>query len=200
MSPSSAPASLVSGSAICSPNAASRSPSARARPSAVRRRRLPRGIVHGGLKYALGGKATAASRALAAMPARWRACLAGRGDIDLRGVPLLAEHMHLFAPEPSARVRLFFGSRLAAGQCRRLDAAATSFRRGAVAEMDDFRDRRAAARAPLGCAFAGSHRRREGGRRCAPSGTRRGRSHRHAGGGDSRALRRPGGGASATRR
>ena len=96
------------------------------------------GIVHGGLKYALGGKATAASRALAAMPARWRACLAGRGDIDLRGVPLLAKHMHLFAPEPSARVRLFFGSRLAAGQCRRLDATATPFRRGAVAEMDDF--------------------------------------------------------------
>ena len=96
------------------------------------------GIVHGGLKYALGGKATAASRALASMPARWRACLAGGGDIDLRGVPLLAEHMHLFAPEPSARVRLFFGSRLAAGQCRRLDAAATPFRRGAVAEMDDF--------------------------------------------------------------
>ena len=96
------------------------------------------GIVHGGLKYALGGKATASSRALAAMPARWRTCLAGRGDIDLRGVPLLAEHMHLFAPEPSARVRLFFGSRLAAGQCRRLDAAATPFRRGAVAEMDDF--------------------------------------------------------------
>ena len=96
------------------------------------------GIVHGGLKYALGGKATASSRALAAMPARWRACLAGGGDIDLRGVPLLAEHMHLFAPEPSARVRLFFGSRLAAGQCRRLDAAATPFRRGTVAEMDDF--------------------------------------------------------------
>ena len=96
------------------------------------------GIVHGGLKYALGGKATAASGALAAMPARWRACLAGRGDIDLRGVPLLAEHMHLFAPEPSARVRLFFGSRLTAGQCRRLDATATPFRRGAVVEMDDF--------------------------------------------------------------
>ena len=52
------------------------------------------GIVHGGLKYALGGEATSASRSLATMPARWRACLAGHGDADLRGVPVLAEHMH----------------------------------------------------------------------------------------------------------
>ena len=96
------------------------------------------GIVHGGLKYALGGEATSASRSLAAMPARWRACLAGHGDVDLRGVPVLAEHMHLFAPEPSARVRLLFGSRLAAGQCRRIDARNTPFQRGALMEMDDF--------------------------------------------------------------
>ena len=96
------------------------------------------GIVHGGLKYALGGEATSASRSLAAMPARWRACLTGCGEVDLRGVPVLAEHMHLFAPEPSARVRLLFGSRLAAGQCRRIDARNTPFQRGAVMEMEDF--------------------------------------------------------------
>ena len=96
------------------------------------------GIVHGGLKYALGGAATSRSRALAAMPARWRACLAGHGDVDLRGVSVLAEHMHLFAPEASARVRMLFGSRLAAGQCRRLDPRNTPFQRGAVMEMDDF--------------------------------------------------------------
>ncbi|MCH2135652.1 MAG: FAD-dependent oxidoreductase [Phycisphaerales bacterium] len=33
------------------------------------------GIIHGGLKYALGGKATAASNAIADMPARWRDAL-----------------------------------------------------------------------------------------------------------------------------
>ena len=41
------------------------------------------GIVHGGVKYALGGEATSASRALAEMPERWAACLRGAGEIDL---------------------------------------------------------------------------------------------------------------------
>lgn len=51
------------------------------------------GIVHGGAKYSLGGTAPL-SRALSPMPDRWRACLQGAGEIDLRGVGLLAEKMH----------------------------------------------------------------------------------------------------------
>ena len=55
------------------------------------------GIIHSGVKYALEGAATPASQAIAPMAARWRQCLAGRGEIDLRGVPVLAPHYHLWA-------------------------------------------------------------------------------------------------------
>ena len=41
------------------------------------------GMIHGGLKYALSGMLTGASEAIAAMPDRWAANLAGRGEIDL---------------------------------------------------------------------------------------------------------------------
>ncbi len=41
------------------------------------------GIIHGGVKYALGGKASAASRAISAMPGVWREALAGRGEVSL---------------------------------------------------------------------------------------------------------------------
>ena len=96
------------------------------------------GIIHGGLKYALGGKGSRASKALAAMPARWRACLGGEGEIDLRGVPVNAEHMVLFAPDATAKVRALFAGRLFR-QCRRLDATAKSpYLRGFLAELDDF--------------------------------------------------------------
>ena len=35
------------------------------------------GVIHGGLKYAVGGKLTDSSEALAAMPARWLAAMRG---------------------------------------------------------------------------------------------------------------------------
>ncbi len=59
---------------------------------------LSQGIIHGGLKYALGGVLNSASEALADMPARWRACLAGTGEVDLRPLRPLAEHLYLFGP------------------------------------------------------------------------------------------------------
>ena len=48
------------------------------------------GIVHGGAKYGLDGTAPLAG-ALQDMPDRWRACLGGSGEIDLRGVGVLAD-------------------------------------------------------------------------------------------------------------
>lgn len=57
------------------------------------------GIIHGGAKYALGGAATPAAQAIAPMAARWRRCFDGHGEIDLRGVPLLAPHCHLWVPK-----------------------------------------------------------------------------------------------------
>lgn len=47
------------------------------------------GIVHSGAKYALGTAPPAG--ALKEMPDRWRACLGGIGEVDLRGVGVLAE-------------------------------------------------------------------------------------------------------------
>ena len=55
------------------------------------------GIIHTGAKYALDG-ALGAARAIAPMAARWRRCLHGHGEIDLRGVPVLAPNCHLWVP------------------------------------------------------------------------------------------------------
>lgn len=97
------------------------------------------GIIHGGLKYALGERAPGASKALAAMPDRWRGCVAGHGEIDLQGVPVLARHMHLFAPNVNTGVQALFAGDPVARQCRPLDAKATPpYLRGALAETDDF--------------------------------------------------------------
>jgi glycine/D-amino acid oxidase-like deaminating enzyme len=54
------------------------------------------GIIHGGIKYALTGQASAASRAIAGMPERWRACLAGTGEVDLSRAVVLADRQHLW--------------------------------------------------------------------------------------------------------
>ncbi len=54
------------------------------------------GIIHGGIKYALTGQQSAASKAIAEMPGIWRACLKGEGEVDLRGVQVLSEHQYLW--------------------------------------------------------------------------------------------------------
>ncbi len=54
------------------------------------------GIIHAGIKYALTGKASRASRALAEAAAIWRPCLDGRREPDLSRVSVLAERMHLW--------------------------------------------------------------------------------------------------------
>lgn len=56
------------------------------------------GIIHGGIKYALGGKLNAATEAIADMPSRWRSCLAGEGELDLSGVHVLSQHHYLWSP------------------------------------------------------------------------------------------------------
>lgn len=101
------------------------------------------GIVHSGVKYRLGGRGAAAARALESMPARWRAALAGRGDVDLRGVPILAEQLHLYCPAGWAMPRAllagaFFG---ASGSCAsggRWTAAPSPYRRGLLLPLRDF--------------------------------------------------------------
>jgi glycerol-3-phosphate dehydrogenase len=55
------------------------------------------GIIHGGTKYALQGNVTSAAQSIADMPAVWRQCLQGKGDIDLTHVPVLSQHQYLFS-------------------------------------------------------------------------------------------------------
>ena len=80
------------------------------------------GIIHGGLKYALGGSLTSASQAIAGMPERWRDCLNGTGDVDLRGLtPLAAENLLFADGSGLGRFRTFFASRALRGRLRRLE-------------------------------------------------------------------------------
>lgn len=71
------------------------------------------GIIHGGTKYALSGNLSDSAQAIGAMPGRWRACLTGQGDIDLRGVRVSAEHQYLWSTEGLAsKLAGFFAGKL----------------------------------------------------------------------------------------
>lgn len=82
------------------------------------------GIIHGGLKYALDMKLGSASDALAGMPRRWRDCLAGEGEVDLRAARIAADR-HLFWSRCTlaSRVAGFFGSKLVRGRAAPLQQA-----------------------------------------------------------------------------
>jgi len=54
------------------------------------------GIIHGGVKYALGGRLTGSTEVIASMPGRWRRCIEGQGEVDLRGVRILTDSCHLW--------------------------------------------------------------------------------------------------------
>lgn len=55
------------------------------------------GIIHGGIKYTLAGTLTRASEAIATMPARWRAALAGTDHVDLSGLQPRSEHFYMWS-------------------------------------------------------------------------------------------------------
>ncbi|MCZ6620040.1 MAG: FAD-dependent oxidoreductase [Gammaproteobacteria bacterium] len=101
------------------------------------------GMIHGGLKYALGGSLGSSSEAIALMPGRWRECLAGRGEIDLRPLTPVSEHYYMFA-EASAMGRLtsFFASKSLRGRIKKLKSGdyprGFSGFTGVVYELDDF--------------------------------------------------------------
>lgn len=85
---------------------------------------VSQGMIHGGLKYALGGALTGASEAIADMPAHWNRCLQGDGDVDLRGTRLLSDAYYLW-PRNSVRSRMaaFLGSKLVSGKASKVQAA-----------------------------------------------------------------------------
>jgi len=83
------------------------------------------GIIHGGLKYALSGVLSPASSAIAGMPDRWRQCLAGEGDIDLRNTRVLAPHYFMWSSGGyRSRLKTFLGSKTLRGRIDALSASA----------------------------------------------------------------------------
>jgi len=75
--------------------------------------RFAQGIIHGGTKYALTGKLTASSEAVAGMPALWRDCLQGKGEIDLSQATLLSDAHYLWSTSSlTSRISGFFASKV----------------------------------------------------------------------------------------
>jgi len=92
------------------------------------------GMIHGGMKYALAGKLTGASEAIADMPRLWRDCVAGHGEVDLRGTPLLSDTYYLW-PRASLRSRFnaFLGSKAVRGKVDSVpDAELPAFFQGRI--------------------------------------------------------------------
>jgi hypothetical protein len=81
------------------------------------------GIIHGGLKYALTGRLSSASEAVADMPTVWRNCLDGTGVLDLTKAVVLSEAQYLWSTGSlRANVLNFFASKLLKSRVKRVNA------------------------------------------------------------------------------
>ena len=75
------------------------------------------GMIHGGIKYALGGALTGESEAIAAMPGHWARCLEGQGDVDIRDCNVLSRHFYLWSTRSlTSRLSSFFASKMLRGR------------------------------------------------------------------------------------
>ena len=75
------------------------------------------GIIHGGLKYALKGALSSAAQTIADMPSRWRACLDGSGELDLRGTRVLSDHYYMWSNASlRSKLKTFLGSKSLRGR------------------------------------------------------------------------------------
>jgi len=80
------------------------------------------GIIHGGAKYALNGILSKATQAIGAMPARWKACLNGEGDIDLSQAKVFAEHQLMWSKNQlSSKMVSFFASKALSSRMQTVD-------------------------------------------------------------------------------
>lgn len=99
------------------------------------------GIVHGGQRYLLGGKPWDHARALAPMPAIWRACLAGKAEVNLAAATILAREQHLWFPKPPARLGEPFAAQAVGARIDRIEPLAwpSAFRDLGIQKGDLYR-------------------------------------------------------------
>tara|TARA_Y100001934_G_scaffold246371_1_gene305329 strand:+ start:781 stop:1998 length:1218 start_codon:yes stop_codon:yes gene_type:complete len=102
------------------------------------------GIIHGGLKYALGGNLSSESESIAAMPDRWRAAMAGDDPVDLRNLKVLSDTQHMWSSgSVASRMTNFFASKMLRGRIEKLkrdsfpSALADKAFKGNVYKLDD---------------------------------------------------------------
>ena len=104
------------------------------------------GMIHGGQKYALQGKVTAQASSISAMPERWDACFAGRGEVDLSGVKFLSETQVMFPAQSSSflqslisNLTVFAAAKTVNGKTRKLPRKAfpAVLERSPVYEMQE---------------------------------------------------------------
>ncbi len=79
------------------------------------------GMIHGGVKYALGGSLSGSSEEISAMPELWQRCLRGEGKVDLRGSRVLSEEFFLWSSASlTSRFTSFFASKMLRGRVEKL--------------------------------------------------------------------------------
>jgi len=79
------------------------------------------GIIHGGLKYALGGNLNAESDSIKEMPDRWRQMLDGKGTVKLIDTKVISKTQHMWSTGKFAsRFTSFFASKLLRGRIDKL--------------------------------------------------------------------------------
>jgi len=80
------------------------------------------GIIHGGMKYALGGHLNSEFDAIKAMPNRWRSMLSGNETVNLTDTQVVSETQHMWSSGKFAsRFTSFFASKLLRGQVDKLN-------------------------------------------------------------------------------
>jgi len=79
------------------------------------------GMIHGGIKYTLGGALSKASESIADMPDYWQRCLHGEGDVDLQTAKILSDHFYFWSSDNAAsKMTTFLASKAVRGRVEKL--------------------------------------------------------------------------------
>jgi glycine/D-amino acid oxidase-like deaminating enzyme len=79
------------------------------------------GLIHGGVKYALSGRANRAFEALSKMSPRWRDCLSGQGEIDLSEVNVPSKKFYLWSrAHLGSTLQAFLSSKVLRGRIEKM--------------------------------------------------------------------------------